>query len=316
MWATIAPAATLENLYETAQPITSSQDAAIVEALKTVVIRVSGQRDSPARLGSALGNPRQYVQRFGVTQDNVLEVGFDDISIDRMLTDAGLPIWGRERPATLIVLSLEETGGDWASSEATPLDKDRISRVANERGVPLQWGALDAQDRNMLSMASDESALLPIATRNNAHAVLVGRGRRDSMQWTLATVDGVVRTTGTLEDGVHLAADTFAKVFASTGTSLTHVVIDIAGIANLDAYASTLNYLEGMTSVRGIAVQSVTGDTLQFRLAIRGSAETLQRAIALDRRLVPMQGAVIDAPASATASATASDQRLAFRYQP
>ena len=96
IWVTIAPAATLENLYETAQPITSSQDAALVEALKTVVIRVSGQRDAPARLGSALSNPRQYVQRFGVTQDNVLEVGFDDISIDRMLTDAGLPIWGRE----------------------------------------------------------------------------------------------------------------------------------------------------------------------------------------------------------------------------
>jgi uncharacterized protein len=161
-------------------------------------------------------------------------------------------------------------------------------------------------------MASDESALLPIATRNNAHAVLVGRGRRDSMQWTLATVDGVVRSTGALEDGIHLAADSFAKVFASAGTSLTHVVVDIANITNLDAYASTLNYLEGMTSVRGVAVQSVSGDTLQFRLAIRGSPETLQRAIALDRRLVPTQGAVIDAPASATTS----DQRLAFRYQP
>jgi hypothetical protein len=89
---------------------------------------------------------------------------------------------------------------------------------------------------------------------------------------------------------------------------LTQVIVDIAGIANLDAYASTLNYLEGMTSVRGVAVQSVTGDTLQFKLAIRGNADTLQRAIALDRRLVPVQGTAID-PA-------ASEQRLAFRYQP
>lgn len=308
MFVPIAPAATLENLYETAQPITSSQDAAFVEALKTVVVRVSGQRDAAARLGSALGNPRQYVQRFGVTQDNVLEVGFDDVSVDRMLTDAGLPIWGRERPATLIVLSLEETGGDLVSAEATPLDKDRLSRVALERGLPLQWGTLDSQDRDVLLVASDESALLPIATRNNAHAILIGRGRRDSMQWTLATVDGVVKTMGTFADGVHLAADTFAKVFAAAGTSLTNVIIDITGISNLDAYASTLNYLEGMTSVRGVAVQNVTGDTLQFRLAIRGNADALQRAIALDRRLVPMQNAVSD-PA-------VSDQRLAFRYQP
>jgi uncharacterized protein len=305
----IAPgaAATLENLYETAIPIGTSQDAAFVEALKTVVIRVSGQRDAPARLGSTLASPRQYVQRFGVTQDNVLQVGFDDVSVDRMLTEAGLPIWGRERPATMIVLNLDEAGGNWASLDISSADKERIARVARERGLPVVWGTIDAQDESVLASGGDDSTLLPIATRNDANAILFGRGRRDALQWTLASADGTDAVSGTLEDGVHLAADAFAKLFAAAGSSLNEIIVDVAGITNLDAYASTLNYLEGMTLVRSVAVRSVAGDTMQFKLAVRGDANTLQRAIALDSRLTPMQGG--------TADPAGSDQRLAFRYQ-
>lgn len=307
----LANAVVVEDLYETAQPIQSSQDAAFAEALRTVVIKVSGQRDAPARLGSALANPRQFVQRYGVTEDNVLQVGFDDVSIDRLLSEAGLPIWGRERPAVLVVLSLDEVGSGWASADVAPLDKERIENAARARGLPLHWGTLDSQDLNLLDMGvGGSSALLQIATRNGANAVLAGRGRRDGgLQWVLATIDGVSQASGSLEDGVHLAADTFAKVFGAVGTSLSEVNVDVSGIANLDAYARTLNYLEQMTLVRSIAVEQVSGDTLRLRLAVRGDAETLQRAIALDRRLVPLD--LGTEPTTANAA-----NRLALRYQP
>ena len=68
-----------------------------------------------------------------------------------------------------------------------------------------------------------------------------------------------------------------------------------------------LNYLEGMTLVRGVALEQVAGEKMRFRLAVRGDAATLRRAIALDHRLVPL-----DAPVG---SSDAGD-RLAFRYQP
>jgi hypothetical protein len=308
----VASAVAVTDLYETAQPIQgTAQDAAFAEALKTVVIRVSGRRDAPAQLGSALANPRQFVQRYGVTSDNVLQVGFDDVSIDNLLLGAGLPLWGRERPAVLVVLNLEDVGGGWASTEVAPGDKERIARVARERGLPVQWGALDAQDQNLLSMNAGADALLQIAERNGANAVLAGRGRRDSgMQWTLATTDGSSEGGGALEDGIHLAADTFAKVFATAGSSLTHVNVEVAGIADLNAYATTLNYLEGMTLIRNVALEQVSGDTLRFRLAVRGNAETLRRAIALDDRLVPS-----DAVTSASGVSDAG-ARLAFRYRP
>jgi hypothetical protein len=302
------------DLYDAAQPVESSQDAAFAEALKTVLVRVSGQRDAPARLGAALGNPRQFVQRFGVTADNVLEVGFDDVSIDQLLLDAGLPIWGRERPLTLVVLKLEELGGGWSSAESPPLDQARIANAARARGVPLMWASIDAQDQSLLSAAvGSSSGLLQIAQRYGANAILLGEGRRDaSIRWTLASPDGVAQAGGALEDGAHLAADTFAQVFATAGSSLIHVSIEVAGISDLHAYAATTNYLEGMTLVRHLAVEQVVGDTVRFRLAVRGDAATLRRAIALDDRLVSLASVGSD-PAD---MATDAGGRLAFRYQP
>lgn len=300
-----AQAVTVPDLYETAQPVDGSRDAAFVEALKAVLVRVSGQRDAATRVGE-VNDPRKYVQRFGFTADNMLEVGFDSASIDRLLSNAGLPIWGRERPATVVMFGAEDGGGwRWLASDTPAQERDAIERVARQRGVPLKWPVMDAQERAAAS--SDAPGLLQTAERYGADAVLLGRSRGGLVQWTLLSKDGAAQATGGIEDGVHLTADTFARVFAASATSLGSVVVEVGGISNLAAYAATLNYLEGMTLVRSVALEQVAGEKMRFRLAVRGDAATLRRAIALDHRLVP-----IDAP---DGSPDAGD-RLAFRYQP
>jgi uncharacterized protein len=310
--AVAAHAVTVPDLYETAQPVGGSRDAAFVDALQTVVVRVSGQRDAPMRLGAELNNPRKYVQRFGFTADNVLEVGFDSVSVDRLLSDAGLPIWGRERPATLVLLGTEGAGGGdrLVSAEAPPNDREAISRVARERGLPLIWATMDSQVQVDAGgdVAASTAQLLQTAQRHGANAALVGHVRGGTVRWTLVSADGAAETVGGLGDGVHLAADVFARLFATTGSALGDVTVEVSGIVDLNAYASTLNYLESMTLVRGVAVEQVAGDTLRFRLAVRGDAVTLRRAIALDNRLAPLTE---PSPESATANA-----RLSFRYQP
>lgn len=294
-------AVTLGDLYETNQPVlNNARDAAFVDALKTVVVRVSGQRDAPARLGAALNDPRKYVQRFGFTVDNVLQVGFDSVSIDRLLQDSGLPIWGRERPATLVLLNVTDASGYsyWISGDQPNAQKDGLERVARERGLPLKWPAVAPQ-------GLDETTALQEAERYGANAALVGRAQGGMVRWTLVSSDGSSQTSGGMEEGVHLAADTFARVFAASGSSLGNVIVEVSGIGDLDAYASTLNYLEGMTLVRAVAVEQVTGDTMRFKLAVRGDAATLRRAIALDSRLVSQDDGA--APAG---------ERLSFRYRP
>lgn len=297
-----ANAVTLGDLYETNQPVVNNQrDAAFVDALKTVVVRVSGQRDAPARLGSVLNDPRKYVQRFGFTNDNVLQVGFDSVSVDKLLQDAGLPVWGRERPATLVLLNVVEPNGyaHWISGDQPNAQKDVVTNAAALRGLPLKWPAVDPA-------GMDETTALREAERYGANAALVGRSQGGSVRWTLVSSEGSSQASGGLDEGIHLAADTFARVFSASGSSLGNVVIEVAGIGDLDAYAATLNYLESMTLVRAVALEQVAGDTMRFKLAVRGDAATLRRAIALDSRLVPQDNSNV----------AVAGERLSFRYRP
>ena len=140
-----ARAVTVPDLYETSQPVDGSRDAAFVEALKTVLVRVSGQRDAPVRVGE-ISDPRKYVQRFGFTADNVLQVGFDSASVDQLLSKAGLPIWGRERPATVVMFGVEEGGAwRWLTADTPAQEREAIERIARGRGLPLKWPVMDAQ---------------------------------------------------------------------------------------------------------------------------------------------------------------------------
>jgi hypothetical protein len=299
--ATPVGAVTLGNLYETDQPVlNNARDAAFVDALKTVVVRVSGQREAPARLGAALNDPRKYVQRFGFTADNVLQVGFDSVSVDKLLQDAGLPIWGRERPAVLVLLNVIDPSGYsyWISGDQPNTQKDLLEKVARDRGLPLKWPAVAPQ-------GIDESTALQEAERYGANAALLGRSQGGAVRWTVVSSDGSSQASGSMDEGVHLAADTFARVFSASGSSLGNVVVEVSGIGDLDAYASTLNYLEGMTLVRAVALEQVSGDTMRFKLAVRGDAATLRRAIALDSRLV-----------SQDEGTAPSGGRLSFRYRP
>jgi hypothetical protein len=292
-----AHAVTVSDLYEVTMPIEQSRDTAFVEALKAVAVKVSGRRDAAARLGPAASSPRQYVQRFAFTTDNQLQVAFDSGSVDRLLNEAGLPIWGRERPATLVLLNLPGADGSstWLDATYPAPERDAMMRIARLRGVPLTWPTLSAEDRSALAGASGASApgLMQLASRAGANAVLLGQGRRDAtgavaVRWTLVSEDGAADASGSLDDGVHLAADTFGRVYAAAGGTLGAISVEVAGIRNLDEYASTLNYLEGMTLVRSVALEQVTADSMRFQLAIRGDATTLRRALALDSKLVPV----------------------------
>jgi hypothetical protein len=300
-------AATVPDLYDVTLPMEGGRDTAFVEALKAVAVRVSGRRDAATRLGASTNNPRQYVQRFGVTADNQLQVGFDGVAVDRLLSDVGLPIWGRERPATLVLLNVEAADGSahWIDSRTATAERDILGKAAASRGLPLIWP--DAAPE--LSGGAAAADLQRIATTYNANATLLGHARRSadgaySVRWTLASDAGSGEATGSLDDGIHMAADTFARAYSASGSSLDSVLVEVTGIANLNAYGTTLNYLEGMTLVRSVAVESVVGDMVRFRLAVRGDAATFQRALALDHRLIPSQ------PDSATAD------RLQLRYQP
>ena len=164
------------------------------------------------------------------------------------------------------------------------------------RGLPLIWpSAADAQ-KNHVDYASvsggSTAALTDLARRSGGEGVLIGRANGDTaaaaVHWTFIFQDRSSDTSGALE-GVERAADLYAGLFAASG-SLQPIDIEVTGIADLREYASIENYLETQSFISRSSVQALRGDTVRFRLAIRGGAESLQRSLALGGRLTPVSG--------------------------
>lgn len=332
--ASVAHAVNVSGLYDTNISVPNrseaARDAAFGEALGAVAVRISGRRDAAAKVAGATSGARRYVQRYGYPDDSTLQVGFDSVAVNKLLGDVGLPIWGTERPATLVWFSLEEPNGQrsWINAASTTAEREALAKVALARGIPLVWPAMDAADQSriegLLSQQFSSAELRSSGERYRADAVLVGRARRNSagvlaVRWQLAFGDELAETVGFLDDGVNLAADNYARVFAAADAAMGELLVDVTGVSDLAAYASTLNYLERLRLIRSVAVEQVAGDTLRLRLGVRGDAATLRQAIALDSNLVPVDGAAMNpvrTPGQTSGPSAASTNRLSFRYQP
>jgi len=294
-----AQAATVAGLYDASVRLTDRSDAsrqsAFGAALSIVVTRVSGRRDAPAKLAAALNNAQKYVQRYGYNNGQ-LEVGFDSNSVNVLLEQAALPLWGRERPSTLVVLSSALQGLREARAA--------VEQTAKLRGVPIIWAVSETSEQ--FNNASPQQ-LKALAERYMTAGVLLARVgdpvTASNLQWQFAFNGAIEDMQGAAEEGPHLAADVLGRYYSIVAKESSNVVMEVSGIEDLNAYAMTLNYLGGLSVVRAVDVESLQRDVVRFRLDLRGNAEALRRAIELDQRLL--------AQTSATADAAAI---LAYRY--
>lgn len=292
-----AHAAAVDALFDARVPVADRSERARNEAfpaaLAAVAVRVTGRADAAARLGAAAGNARRYVQRYGYTADGQLEVGFDGTAVTQLLEQQGLPVWGAERPSVAVVLP--------ATLSASPEARQQIEQAALARGIPLVW----VMERSE-TFDADKNRLRALAEAYKANAVLVGHGSGDAstasvLTWSFLLGDSSSAGQGTLADGVNLAADVCARLFAATGGP-SQVVLEVSGVNDLDAYARTLNYLNSLAIVKTVLVAALARDVVRFELNVRGDAEIVRRTLALNPHL--------------EANAAAGSIGLAFRYRP
>jgi len=290
------------ELYQASVPVAESCEAAppsaFQAALKIVLVRVTGRAtaDEDPALAPLVGNAHRYVQQCRRAAGGRLWVSFDGPAIERWLTQNGQPLWGHERPVTFIWLTAQ-TGpqaGIVITADDTSELKLAVDAAAGLRGLPLLWpSAADVQrnhlDYNGINM-SGASSLAEIGRRLGGEGVLIGRAGNATatanVRWTHLFQDRSSEYSGTLE-GVNRAADLYAELFAASG-NLSAVDIEVAGVGDVRDYASIQAYLESLTFISRVNVVALTGDTVRFRLATRGGAESLQRTLSLNGRLQPI----------------------------
>ena len=247
-------------LYEVQVPLagTTAEDrkAGLAEAMRAVAVKVSGRREAAASAAVAGADPARYVQRYSTTPQRMLKVGFDAAAVDRLLEQAGLPFWPAERPLTLV--------------DAPLPDPAPLEAAAQWRGLPIAWSTADA----------------PAA--GAARAVLKGVPSGTDFAWSFTYAGRTVQGRGSAEDGVNLAADTLAALFAPPSTrSATRLELRIGGMQGLSAYAGLLAYLRSLSLVSDVQVEALEGPVVTVRMAVRGDRELLARVAALDGHLLP-----------------------------
>jgi uncharacterized protein len=275
------------RVYET--NVASQTDPAVQAqaALRVVLVRATGERtaaNDPA-LAGVLAQAQQYVIGTQPARGGATTIFFDAGALERDITAAGRAIWGAERPVLLVVL----TGGPASGAFETRRQVEgALDAAGNRRGQPINIVRPDAVSLPALGDIPADAALAA-AQRARADAVLVGYGDAVSTggpwRWVL-TAQGVSETwNGALEDGVHGAADVFARnaaVFAATPDLA--VLVEIEGVLTLKEYASAASVLNEAPGVRSVQLAEAAGTRGTFNVVTRGGTDALLSALSANAR--------------------------------
>ena len=298
-----AQGARVEGLYQAEVEQTGSRDEAFRAALGQVLVRMTGRRDAPGRpeLAPLLANAASFAQQFGQPAQNLLWVAFDGVALERELGRLGQPVWGAERPSTLLWIAVDAGGGKRfvvasdAEFEEEAAIHAEVFGAAATRGIPVVFPLMDAEDRARASFAEVwggfEDSIREASERYGVDAVLVGRLAAEDMwrgRWTLYGADGVERWSGAVADSIGRVADRFAARFAVVSSGETRTVqLSVAGVGSIEDYGRVSRFLAGLTAVQALDVETVEGDEVVFRVSMRGEPATLDEAVRLGGVLRP-----------------------------
>lgn len=355
-----AHAAVVTGLYEASVPVPDQSAAArrvaLQQALAAVLVKVTGERSAagvPA-LANLIQDPAQFLQQYRYEQAPttsgapaltyydltrtgtpaipptglLLSAKFDSEVVDHAVRAAHEPLWGQERPTTLLWIALQAgSTSTIVSASNNPTIVQALSSAAQQRGVPLLFPSMDAVDQQAIGVpdiTQDDSVRIRQGSqRYQPDATLVGTiymttPGQYAARWQLtagaqsqtwATPPGDLASVAA--DGVQTMADNYAKWFAlAPGVAgASGVIVSVTGIDSVTAYAKVLAYLSQLTPVKSVQVMRVDNHTVLFSVDTRGDIANLQQAVLLGGLLKSMAPAAASTPPLAGAS-------LQFQYVP
>lgn len=309
----------LSGLYDVAVPVASqsSRDltAASRDGLRTVFVRVSGDANvvQQKSVASAIRNAGDYTRLFryerradssGDSEQLWVVIEFEQLLVDQVLREAGLPLWSSNRPSVLVWMVVEDADGRrFVGVERDPDTVEAVITNAKRRGLPVRLPGLDLED--MVALSPDDLWQLrsfraqQAAERYLSDSVLFGKltqltngewlGRwRFDFNHQQFLFDGAASN---IDDYVGEALDQVAEWMAAeyaispVKLSDNGILMRIVGIKSFIDYARAISYLEGIAAIRHANVVTIAGDEILVHISADGLLSQLQQAIALDVKL-------------------------------
>lgn len=318
----------VSGLYQVREAVTSQQPeergVVLGKALETLVLRLTGDAQALQAPGleGVRKDPQQLVSQY-VYEGDTLIVDFDPLTTENKLRQAGLALWGANRPAILAWwLNAGVEGfsllGD-GQEAAAPL-----RQAAQNRGLPLRLPLADLQEQLLATPetlgADQPDALLPASERYAADALLAVQAREEGGQWQAEwrLWLGDSREQGkaqgadqkALADAVLLAvSERLAPRFVVKPGAASALLVEVQG-TDLARYANLASLLEPFAA----RLIKVKGDQLTWQ--VNASAEQLRAQLALTGlQEIPADAAPLDAAAPADGAPAAPPANLLrFRW--
>jgi len=317
-------AAPIDWLYDVDVPVADQsadvRAAAFKQALRTVLMRVSGLADVPSSpaVTAALDAPQRYYLQYRYRTENnpvpqgaptktlKLSVRFAESPIQKLITEAALPQWSSNRPTTLAWIAVADgaTRTVLGASDSSPLLISLRAR-ARERGLPLVLPMMDLDEQTDVPQSalwSGNAAVIDRASqRYPADQILVGRvthGANDAWSADWQLTDHANQQRFAIESATPEAAGAaivdriveqlVVRYVVSSG-SQERMRVRVDGIASVADYGALLKYLGGLDFVSGVRVEEVQSNAVSLSLATRTPWDRLRDLLALDGRLEPAE---------------------------
>ena len=325
-------AVVVEALFTIEMPVadqtTSVRLETFGEAFKLVVIKVSGSDDalkSPA-FSRPMQSSARYVKQFryinrkdenseGFDSGQLfLKIDFNQQLIEGLLRDNKFPVWGRERPGSLLVVSYDVNETiRLVSGETTPKIIKLFDNAAVKQGVPILFPLMDLEDIALVKIGDivsrQYSNIEILADRYEPDALVIGQivgrsGQGWHGDWEVRFGEQVFKWKykgSSRQQVVDQAVKHLARVLALEYALEDHRRVDqtllmsVSAMPEFNQLISVQRYLESLSVVDSVRVALVSSDVVTFKLKLRNDAEDLQRLIELGEVLEQLDLPQIDA---------------------
>ncbi|NIW24338.1 MAG: DUF2066 domain-containing protein [Gammaproteobacteria bacterium] len=297
-----------------AQSRPRTQDETIRLAMGQLLTRVTGRRDArfEPQLNEMLRLAGDFVEQIGQLDRDNLIVRFNASNVESALVRLEQPVWGSERPLTMLWVAVDAGLGQRELLAAEPLTaapqseletmlanfRADLVEVADERGLLLTLPLVDIEDMTALSFADVwggfSDRVVRASERYGTDDILIAQVRLTDFgavtRWTLLRGGRELRLPGqAFRDGLDALADVYAAEFSTLG-SASSTAVTIVGVETLDDYGRVMQYLESLSVLENVEPEELVAGSLRVRVAARGGEFALRRVLELGELLQPAAG--------------------------
>ncbi|PMG49494.1 DUF2066 domain-containing protein [Shewanella sp. 10N.286.52.B9] len=293
---------------------TNERQVALKQALSTVFIKNSGLTSvlEHPLIKSHINKPESLLTQYGYSQvddELVLKANFDHKRIISALREAELPVWGRQRPSTLLWMSIENAGDRAILADAAESDiRTQIDLDANNKGIPILLPVMDLDDVMQVNVSDVRGMFADVVANASKryqadyfamadidqvggfvrfNVALFDKGNASGVMQPLINHQAEVADYEQATDEIltRLAGYFVSQyAFADSGNS-AQTKLTLVGVQTMAQLVDIEAYLTQLSAIKSVSLSQFKADIVTYNLSLFGDASDLEKLLSINKRL-------------------------------